>query len=208
VKNFAFHFYRSVARFIGSIFFPLFSAWGEDSFAQGDKPTVFTRYFGFVSVINVLRFFKTPVVFLIERGKATTFWWKILIAGGQRVEKFDSSQSSKQLSEKIIAIMNNGEVPVFFLGSLDLKTETSLISSFDEQHLLFLAIVGCESCYSLGFIPIVKDTRAFCGTIPLFGLEREKFNGIKCLEFIEKALELTPRFEIPTFFCTHKKYVS
>jgi hypothetical protein len=209
VNSFAFCFYRNVARFIGSIFFPLFSAWGEDEFCKEKKQVIFARYHGFIAILNLLRFFKSPVAICVKKSMVKEFWWSVLTAGGLQIYVIDEPAGCSDIVAEIEKIFASGLTPVYLVAekaSLS-KVEHELAELYSYDRLLFLGMSGCQNCWQFGFIPVVRDMKLFCGSIPLFGKAQKDFNEIDHLNFIENALDLTSQFDLPTFFFTHQKFL-
>lgn len=202
----SFLIFRTAARIFGSLLFPLFEGWGESELKPRKCKVVFARNFGLVGLLNAFRFFTSPFSLVVRVSEAKSRIWKLLGLGGIRIYELDDQADYEQSFALINRIVENGEVPLYLLSDTKLTEEDSLIRNFADSEILFFAVSGCKNNWSLKFIPVVRDMKAFCVSLPVYGENKEKFSGLKSLEFLEKALEVTPQFETPSFFCTHQRY--
>ncbi|MEW6709195.1 MAG: hypothetical protein AB1403_05165 [Candidatus Riflebacteria bacterium] len=206
LENPGFFFFHFLARIFGSIFFPLFEAYGENEFKSRAGRVVFARYEGFISVLNILRFFKTPVRFVLRREDCDKFSWHLLVAGGINVSQVEDEATVVEIIEKISISNNEKETPVYFISNGFEDRDNELIKRLEPEKVLFLAVTAKEKKFSAGIIPIVQDTKALCAAPPVFTSDQAEFTGLQILAFLEKSLALTPQFELPTFFYNHQKF--
>ncbi|GEM_PF-6126126 len=206
LENPGFFFFHFLARIFGSIFFPLFEAYGENKFKSRAGQVVFARSEGFISALNIMRFFKTPVRFFLRREDSVKFYWRLLMAGGINVSEIDSKATVSQTIETVASAVYGIETPVYLINHAFQNFDDELIRSFSPEKVLYLAISTNGNAFSAAIVPIVQDTKALCAAIPVFSSNQKDFSGIRGLEFLEKSLALTPQFELPTFFYNHQKF--
>ncbi|MFZ5950042.1 MAG: hypothetical protein ACOYXC_05030, partial [Candidatus Rifleibacteriota bacterium] len=189
-ENPGFFFFHFLARIFGSIFFPLFDAYGENEFKNRAGRVVFARSEGFISALNILRFFKTPVIFFVRREDTRKFFWRLLITGGVNVSEIDSEATVSQIRETVSNTGNDSETPVYLIDQAFQKFDDELIRSFSPDKVLFLAITAAGNAFSAAIVPVVRDTKALCAAVPAFSGNQEEFAGLRGLEFLEKSLAL------------------
>lgn len=204
----SFYFFHFIARFFGSLFFPMFSAFGENEFKTSGQKVVFARNYGFISLLNLLRFFRTPVRIIARAEECNSLPWKAAIAGGLDLRLTSENCSIERLQTLLSEAHYEKVVPVLLLSHDNQDVEKAVISDTAPENALFLAMSGCNDSMSLGFIPIVHDMKVLCAGIPAYGYQTSYFTGIQSLEFLEHSLALTPQFELPTLFFTHRKFSS
>ncbi|GAB4282842.1 MAG: hypothetical protein Kow0029_28610 [Candidatus Rifleibacteriota bacterium] len=199
--------FRTIARIFGSIFFPLFTGWGENENLAGKCKVVFARDYGFVTILNLFRFFSSPVAFIVNKNIAHNFVWRVLKEGGVRVIETEEAVSANVLHQLISSLAESEIVSVFLMNPANKQRDCELIGCFKENEVLFFAQSNAGNSFFLGFIPVVKDMKVLCTVIPAFSEQsKAELDGFRGLEFLENSLEKTPQFELPTFFFNHSKF--
>lgn len=207
-SNLPFYFYRTFARAFGSIFFPLFSGWGENDLKPGKGQIVFARNSGLVTLLNSLRFFVCPISVIVRNSESQSIAWKLAEAGGLKIYRLSDNADFEESYALINSVLEQKEVPLYLISECKFETDDLLIRKFSESVSLFFAVSGCKKVLTFGLIPAVTEMKAICASLPVYGEERERFKGISSLLFLEKSLKMTPQFEVPTFFHTHSKFSS
>lgn len=202
----SYFFFHYTARLLGSFLFPMFSGFGESEFRRSEGKIIFARHFGFISWLNVLRFFRTPVCIIARESMCSNAVTKLLQSGGLSILKVSDQADAESIFDLIATRSDQTEIPLFFVSAETGKIDEELISKFSSDQTLFFAVSGCKKTFSLQFIPEVHEMKALCTSLPAFGDSADQFAGIKSLEFLEHSLEITPQFELPTFFHTHQKF--
>lgn len=204
----SFHFFRTVARIFGSIFFPLFSSWGEDDVSTGSGKIVFCQNFGVISLINVLRFFAHPVTVVVRESQSTGFVWTLARYGGLKLCRVPDSASAESFFEVISAIHAKSEIPLVLVSEGFLEVDDAIISKYETQtpsKVLFLAVSASKKCFFAGFIPVIRNMKILCVTLPVFCAAPENLKGLNNFNFLEAILEQSADFEIPSLFHNHSQ---
>lgn len=206
IADFSFYFYRTAARAFGSILFPLFSGWGENEIKAGQCQVIFGRNHGFISLLNSLRFFKNPFSIVARSSDSKGILWKLAQLGGLKIYRLADDAGTVEACSLIRQLREKKETPLFLISESHFNEDNSIVCDFTEAETLFFAVSGCKKVLSMGFVPLVTDMKALCASIPVYGEEKERFKGLKSLLFLEKSLEMTPKFDLPTFFYTHSRF--
>lgn len=204
--KYSFLFLHYAAKIFGSLFYPLFTGYGENEFKPGQIKIVFCRQYGFVTLVNLLRFFISPIAILVNKSESSSLPWKLAQWCGLSIYRIDESHSEQDIFQAILDFNDSQKLPIFILSKSLLEMANSLMQHLNPNQTLFFAVSGCKQSMSLGFIPIVKDMKALCVSMPLYCKSVDHYKGIKELEFLEEAVKKTPQFELPTFFHTHSKF--
>jgi hypothetical protein len=204
--KFSFLFLHYTARIFGSLLYPMFSGYGENEFKPGQAKIIFCRQHGFVTLLNLLRFFISPIAILVNKSESSGLTWKIAEWSGLSIYRIEKSHSEQDIFQLVLDFNDRQELPVFVVSQSLIEMADGLARRLTPDKTLFFAVSGCERSMSLGFIPVVKDMKALCVSMPLYCKSIDRYKGMKELDFLEEALEKTPQFELPTFFHTHSKF--
>lgn len=204
--KYSFFFLHYAARVFGSLLFPMFSGYGENEFKPGQAKIIFCRQHGFVTLLNLLRFFISPVTILVRKSESCGLAWKIAEWSGLNLFRIDESHTPEEIFKLVQEYNERKDLVVFVVSPPLLEMADYLAQRLTPDKTLFFAVSGCEKSMSLGFIPVVKDMKALCVSMPLYCNSIDRYRGMKELEFLEEALAKTPQFELPTFFHTHSKF--
>lgn len=199
--NTAYFVFRTWARFIGSVFFSFFRAWGETDLKPGGGRIVVVKYLGLITWLTVLRTFRNPVKFLVS-GVNDDRWLELATGGGLE------PQTLKQvLNEdiKLIADLSLRENIVLMIPETPDDYSIGLLSELKKMFplkVLFFAVSGAHNSLPEGsYVPKAFPISAFCG-LPLIN-SREEANPLAELQFLEKAIQNVPLNELPSIFLNH-----
>ncbi len=195
---------RSLARFLGSIFFPFFRYWGETEFKPGKKRVFIARNFGLLTWISALRIFRQPLSFLVADQNESSLWLKIAMNGGLSPVRLtldvnEDLQTIETLSSRENCILLIASEPDSFTENLvrQLKCSKSI-------ETLFMAISGADVAFPAGtMVPRVCPVSVFCG-LPHLPVEApgEVFAELR---FLERATQNIPLGELPSIFANHQR---
>lgn len=198
--------FHYAARIFGSLFFPLFSGYGENEFKPGRAQIIFCRNHGFITLLNLLRFFTSPVVIVARENESSGLIWRLLKMAGLKIHQLKPDVPVEAIEQLLCEIQQKNGLPVYLISADKEETDQQLPALFAADKTLFFAVSGCKKLMSCGFIPVVREMKALCVSMPVYCSRIEQYQGLKELEFLENSLEKTPQFELPTFFHTHQKF--
>ncbi|MGM0599654.1 MAG: hypothetical protein ACQETH_07515 [Candidatus Rifleibacteriota bacterium] len=196
----SFFIFRSAARFLGSVFFPFFTILGENEITGSEADVIITRNRGLISLLNAFRFFSTPFVVVVRKKHSQGFIWKLMQWAGIDICLLNDEAGAQEIFSLIENDFSRKLPVLFMIDESNRATDDDVVKLFPEHRCLFFAVSGCKDCWSLGFIPVVRDMKAFCGCLPLFPGTELHSRGVESLEIMENILESSAEFETPSFF--------
>jgi len=199
--NTAYFVFRTWARFVGSVFFSFFRAWGETDIKPGDGRIIVVKYYGLVTWLTVLRTFRNPVKFLMTE-TINDRWFDLAVGGGldpqllKRILAEDLSVTAELCRTENVVLMIPENIDDY---SISLITE--LKKKF-QNKMLFLAVSGAEKSLPKGsYVPKAFPITAFCG-LPLISSAENK-DPLAELRFLELVIKDVPLNELPSIFINH-----
>lgn len=192
ISSFAYCFLRALARFWGSVFFPLYKIWGETSASQ-KKRVFIARYRGFLTWLTILRVFKKKIRFILILSKCD-IWVKIAkICGIDLVVYKAHTPFSLLFADDYPDTMILFDEPMLELAHESVNSVSSI-----QKKLLFFAISGIHKVFPPDcFVPRVELITALCA-MPFWQDKQKMFAE---LLFLESALEnITSSEQLPSLF--------
>lgn len=203
--NTAYFVFRTWARFIGSVFFSFFRAWGETDQSRHAGRLIIVKNYGLVTWLTILRTFRAPVRFVFASDQKDR-WFDLAEGGGLtpvrlKRELPDDCETLKSLAGEDNVVLIIPPTSDEFSKKLTLETRKTF-----GNKLLFLAISGaCESLPEGVFVPKACPISVFCGLPHL--AEIDKNDPFAELHFLEKAISDVPLNELPSIFANHQRNI-
>ncbi len=194
---------RYLGRFVGSVFFPYFRAWGENDL-HGGRRVFITRNYGLQTWLMALRVFKQPVR-VVLLADAVDRWFDLARRNGLAPLHFTGSPEQNFLAVERLATAGENILLVIpqpsDISILDLVGRLRASRSFKT---LFMAIAGAEEALPVGaWVPRSVPICAFCG-LPHY-TSRPDDSPLAELDFLELALKDLDIDELPSIFFNHSR---
>lgn len=204
---FAWRAFRSLARFLGSVFFPFFRVWGETELKPGGQVFV-ARNYGLQTWLCALRIFKRPLRFVLADVNDTSRWFSLAEHGGlaplrligNADHDFLAVEHLLEAGEKLILVIPDSADAVSELLVARLKATHSL-------KVLFMAISGArEVLPDKAIVPRVLPVSVFCG-LPHYRAAPGE-SSLAELDLLERALHNLAIDELPSIFPNHRRNIN
>jgi len=203
--NTAYFVFRTWARFIGSVFFSYFRAWGETDLSKSCGRLVIVKNYGLITWLTILRTFRSPVR-IVFAGIAEDRWFDLASGGGLSPIRLKGALSEDCTTVSSLAREEN---VVLIIPSCSDEFSISLVSEMRKilaDRILFLAIAGARESLPEGvFVPKACPISVFCG-LPHMGKAQDN-EPLAELHFLEQAISNVPLNELPSIFTNHQRNI-
>ncbi len=195
---------RYLGRFVGSVFFPYFRAWGETDL-HGGRRVFITRNYGLQTWLMALRVFKRPVRIVVCDAEDDRRWFELACHNGLAPLHLTGSPEQNSLTVERLAVAGENVLLVIpqhaDASVLDLVGRLKIARSFKT---LFMAVVGAREALPAGaWVPRSVPICAFCG-LPHYNA-RPDDSPLAELDFLELALKDLDIDELPSIFFNHSR---
>lgn len=194
---------RYLGRFVGSVFFPYFRAWGENDL-HGGRRVFITRNYGLQTWLMALRVFKQPVR-VVLLADAVDRWFELARRNGLAPLHLTGSPEKNFLTVEHLAAAGENILLVIpqpaDASIFDLVGRLKVARSFKT---LFMAVAGAREALPSGaMVPRAVPISVFCG-LPHY-TSRPDDSTLAELDFLELALQDLDIDELPSIFFNHSR---
>lgn len=204
--SFAWKAFRSIARFVGSVFFPFFRVWGETELKKGGQVFI-ARNFGLLTWLCALRVFKRPLRFVMADLNDISRWFSLAMRGGLAPLKLSGDADHDFLA--IEHLLEAGEKLILLLPVSASSTTELLVAKLKATHslkVMFMAISGAGEALPEGaIVPAAVPVSVFCGLPHYCAAPGE--STLAELDLLERALHNLAIDELPSIFANHQRNI-